>query len=204
MRIDREDMLELTRRMTPARHFFDRLAGGYLDGDGYLDNGFNIHFGKLSAGERNTHLEIAREIPFSRTNDQLTALEWPAAGRESREFALLLEGIRSCGLKNDALMETLYELIGAQYAPGSDYAVFVCHGRYDVPLKASDKERLWESEEVYDFLICSICLVDRDYTPQLPKWGFLYPAFTQRSTDLSHLLVYQKEPLSPLRFSFIH
>lgn len=34
---------------------------------------------------------------------------------------------------------------------GKDYAVFLFHGTYDVPLKASDKESLWESEEVYDF-----------------------------------------------------
>ena len=31
--INREDMLELTRRMTPSRHCFDRIAGAYMDGD---------------------------------------------------------------------------------------------------------------------------------------------------------------------------
>lgn len=31
MNIDREDMLELTRRMTVARNCFSRIAGAYLD-----------------------------------------------------------------------------------------------------------------------------------------------------------------------------
>lgn len=54
--------------------------------------------------------------------------------------------------QNDALNETFYELVGEHYqSVGKDYAVFLFHGTYDVPLKASDKESLWESEEVYDF-----------------------------------------------------
>ena len=42
--INREDMLELTRRMTPSRTCMDRIAGGYMDEDGFLDGSFNIHF----------------------------------------------------------------------------------------------------------------------------------------------------------------
>ena len=33
MHIDREDMLELTRRMTVSRNCFSRIAGAYMDED---------------------------------------------------------------------------------------------------------------------------------------------------------------------------
>ena len=46
--LSREDMLELTRRMTPARTCFDRVAGSYRDEDGIEDGSFNIHFLKLT------------------------------------------------------------------------------------------------------------------------------------------------------------
>ena len=36
-KINREDMLELTRRMTVKRNCFDRIAGAYLDEEGYVD-----------------------------------------------------------------------------------------------------------------------------------------------------------------------
>ena len=49
--INREDMLELTRRMTPSRNCFARIAGAYMDAEGFEDGTFNIHFGKLSAAE---------------------------------------------------------------------------------------------------------------------------------------------------------
>ena len=37
MKINREDMLELTRRMTPKRNCFSRIAGAYFDGEGFVE-----------------------------------------------------------------------------------------------------------------------------------------------------------------------
>ena len=36
MHIDREDMLELTRRMTVSRNCFSRIAGAYMDEEGFI------------------------------------------------------------------------------------------------------------------------------------------------------------------------
>ena len=44
MKINREDMLELTRRMTPKRNCFSRIAGAYFDEEGFVDGTFNRHF----------------------------------------------------------------------------------------------------------------------------------------------------------------
>lgn len=50
--INRDDMLELTRRMTPARASIDRIAGAYFDEEGYDGMEHSIlHFLKLSAPE---------------------------------------------------------------------------------------------------------------------------------------------------------
>ena len=35
--INRDDMLELTRRMTVKRNCFDRIAGAYMDEEGFID-----------------------------------------------------------------------------------------------------------------------------------------------------------------------
>ena len=67
--INRDDMLELTRRMTPARNCFDRIAGAYINDCGEVDESFNIHFGKLSPSEKAKNLELAKAIPFSKTNE---------------------------------------------------------------------------------------------------------------------------------------
>lgn len=190
--INREDMLELTRRMTPSRTSFTRIAGAYMDRDGEIDGSFNTNFLKLSGAEKEKNLAIAKTIPFSETNVQLKEYAFSATDADSRDMWQLLTGIKECGLKNDALMYTFYELVAEQYKPGKDYAIYVFHDRYDVPVKASDKERLGESEEVYEYLICAICPLVGDYEPGKPECGFLFPAFKERSTDDTHMAVYKK------------
>ena len=49
--INRDDMLELTRRMTVKRNCFDRIAGAYMDEEGFIDGTFNQHFLNLTAPE---------------------------------------------------------------------------------------------------------------------------------------------------------
>ena len=49
--INRDDMLELTRRMTLARTSFTRIAGCYVDRDGDFEGSFNTNFMKVPAPE---------------------------------------------------------------------------------------------------------------------------------------------------------
>lgn len=195
--INREDMLELTRRMTPSRSCFDRIAGAYINDMGEVDESFNIHFGKLSASEKTRNLELAKAVPFSKTNVQLKEYSFPEALKGKDSMWQLLEAIQQCGLKNDALMEILYEQIADGYPVDYDFAVFVFHGVYDVPLKGKDKESLWESEEVYDFIICTVSPMREEYEPAEPVFGFLYPAFSDRSADKDKIDIFHADAEHP-------
>lgn len=192
--INRDDMLELTRRMTPSRTCFDRVAGAYINDMGEIEDTFNIHFGKLSGGEKARNLALAKTVPFSKTNEQLKEYAFPKAMRAPGTMWQLLQGIQQCGLKNDELMEVLYEQMADGYPVDHEFAVFVFHGVYDVPLKAKDKESLWESEEIYDFIICTISPMKGEYEPDEPVFGFLYPAFSDRSADRDKIDIFHKNP----------
>ena len=148
--INREDMLELTRRMTPARTSITRVAGCYIDREGEFDGSFNTNFLKLSGSDRARNLKLAKTVPFADTNKDLKKYK---------------------------------------FAPKAQ--------KYDIPAKASDKERLGESEKVFEYLICVICPLSGEYEPGEPECGFLFPAFTDRCGDLNHVNVYQKNPDRP-------
>ena len=66
-----------------------------------------------------------------------------------------------------------------------------------IPAKASDNERLWESEEVFEYIICAVCPMTGEYEPGKPECGFLFPAFTDRSGDLNHIAVFQADTGHP-------
>lgn len=190
----REDMLELTRRMTPARSSLDRIAGCYFDEEGYIDGTFNTSFLGLSVKEKEKNLKIAKTVPFSETNLQLIELDFPGETRESGDMMRLLDTMMSAGLKNDALLETFYEVAAEKQAKGRPFALYLFHGVYDIPRMGSDKVEQWESEEVYEYLICTISSMSGVYEVDVPYCGFLYPSFYDRSADMFHIAVYEKDP----------
>ena len=192
--INRDDMLELTRRMTPSRSCFDRIAGAYIDDMGEVDESFNIHFGKLSNAEKARNLELAKTVPFSKTNEQLKEYTFPETAKGKDSIWQLLQAMLQCGLKNDALMEVFYEQMADGYPVDHDAAVFVFHGVYDIPLKGKDKESQWESEEVYEFIICTVSPMQAEYEPAEPVFGFLYPAFSDRSADREKIDIFHANP----------
>lgn len=197
MRINREDMLELTRRMTLSRTSMVRIAGSYMDEEGFIDGTFNTSFLKLPAKEREKNLALAKTIPFSETNENLIAYAFSNENQGPGSVWQMLEAMKSCGLKNDALMETFYELVAEKYQSDREYALFIFYDVYDVPVKGSDKERQGESEEVYMYLIGAICPLAGEYEPGEPECGFIYPMFTERSNDMNHIGIYNKNKEHP-------
>ncbi len=195
--INREDMLELTRRMTPARNCFARIAGAYMDEEGYDHSTFNLHFGKLKQAETKRNLEMAKSIPFAKTNEQLKEYRFPEGERRKNGMWSLLTAMKQDGMKDDALLSIFYELVGESYHTDSEYCIFMFYGSYDVPVKGTDGAWMEGSEEVYDFLICAVAPTDEDYEPGKPEFGFIFPAFKDRSSDSRYINIYNAAPDDP-------
>ena len=190
--INREDMLELSRRMTPARTHFDRIAGAYFNEEGFEDGTFNTHFLKLSTAEKKNKLEIAKAVVLAETNEKLKDYRIPESERKQGSIWQLLDGIIESGLQNDAFLDLLYERIAEKYQPKKPFAVFLFHGAYDVPVKGTDKEWQEGSEEVYHYLLCALCPLEDEYEPGAPDAGFLYPAFQNRETAWEYMNVFKR------------
>src|SRR5699024_6710679 len=117
-------------------------------------------------------------------------------------------------LKDDQLLEDFYDKVIEHYFYGENYYIILIHGLYDIPGKSSDGMEMFDaSDEVYEFLLCSICPVKlskaglcynsktnciedriRDWIVEMPDQGFLFPVFNDRSTDLHSVLYYSKNP----------
>lgn len=191
--INREDMLALTRRMTVTRTSMRRIAGMYVDQEGEMDGTFNIRFLKLSPAERERNLALAKQIPFAGTNTQLRRYFLPDSAKQKDSVWKLLAGIRDAELENDALLDLFYECFMEGEYRGSSYGIFFFHDIYDIPAKASDHERLGESEQTYSYLICAVCPVTGEYEAGDPVWGFLYPAYVEGGAAVNCVDVYEKE-----------
>ena len=197
--IRREDMLELTRRMNLSRSSLDRIAGAYLDEDGYVDGTFNRNILRLTPSERKKNLELAKSVLFSATNEQLKDYPMGGSPDAAGEIRQLLSGLLDSGMKNDALADIFYELAGERFRPGRPFFCFLFHGGYDVPAKGKDGEWLEGSEEVYEYLICAMGPLAGEYEPGRAEYGFLYPAFRDRSGDPEFINIFEQAPAAPHR-----
>ena len=197
--INRDEMLELTRRMTVTRTAMTRIAGCYMDQDGFVDGTFNTSFLKFPQSQKAKNLALAKTIPFAETNKNLKRYRFPQDACRPGGIRQLLLGIKSSGLKNDALLDVLYEMIGEKYSSKQSYAAFFFYSTYDIPMKGSDKAELWDSEDVYEYLICAICPVSGDYEPGKPECGFIFPAFCERTEDPDYIDIFQADLRNPHR-----
>ena len=189
-------MLELTRRMNPERNCFSRIAGAYIR-EGEVDETFNINFRRLTPAEQQDKIAIAKEIPFAKTNQALRDYRFLGSAQGPGSLWQALMALNRCQLKNDALLDLIYEEMHKRYISSENYAILFYQGTYDIPRMGSDKKRQWESEEIYPFLICAICPLYGAYEPGLPEAGFLFPAYRQRCGDIDRMNVYQYEDSEP-------
>lgn len=86
-----------------------------MDEEGFIDGTFNTHFLKLSGSEKEKNLNIAKTVPYSNTNVNLKNYRLDQGARKPGSIMQLLEALRQCELKNDALLYSLYEYIGERY-----------------------------------------------------------------------------------------
>ena len=125
-------------------------------------------------------------------------------------------GLKDSKLKNEDLLERFYQLIIESYDYVGNFLILLFHDAYDVITKTNDNAKLDESEEVYEYLLCAICPVEltkpglgyredehrigariRDWVVSAPENGFLFPAFTDRSSDIHSALYYTKNAKEP-------
>ena len=214
--MNKKDILELKRRFKKDACTFTRLCGCYVDADHNKVTSFGETFLNLDDEEFYYFLEFAKKIKSGTIGNNLLELEFPTAEEAAGGRQQFLMGLRESALKNDDLMDAFYDLVIDSYDYVGNYLILVFHDAYDVMTKTSDNNKLDESEEVYEYLLCAICPVNltkpglgyredenrigpriRDWVVGAPDTGFVFPAFTDRSTDIHSVMFYTRDTKTP-------
>lgn len=214
--MNKKDILELKRRFKKESCTFTRLCGCYVDADRNKITTFGETFLNLEDEEFYKYLEIAKKVMSGVIGNNLLELEFPTAEEAPGGRQQFLMGLRESALKSDELMDAFYDLVIESYSYVGNYLILVFHDAYDVMTKTSDNNKLDESEEVYEYLLCAICPVTltkpglgyrenenrigpriRDWVVGVPDTGFVFPAFTDRSSDIHAVMFYTRDTKTP-------
>lgn len=218
----KKEISEIKRQFTPANCSISRICGCYVDGEKNKKATFKEAFLSLPEDDMFKYFELLRKNLSGTLGKNLINLEFPLEAEAAGGPHDFLLKLRNSRLKDDALLEAFYDRIIENYEYVGNYLILLIHDAYDIPGKTSDGLEMEDaSDEVYSYILCSICPVDlskpglsyneldgnfqnriRDWVVQMPELGFLFPAFNDRSTDLHSTLYYSKDS-SDLHDAFI-
>ena len=210
--MNKKEILEIRKQFTPENCTISRICGCYVDGEKHIVMEHKDAFGSLSEEEAFKYFDIFRHTLSGTPGKNLMDMEFPLereAPGGTQDFLLRL---RDSHLEDDLLLEEFYQKVIESYSYDMNYYIILIHAVSDIPGKSSDNLEMFDaSDNVYDFILCSICPVNlskaglyynteknaiedriRDWIVASPANGFLFPAFNDRNTDIHGILYYTK------------
>ncbi|OUQ56981.1 hypothetical protein B5E58_10020 [Tyzzerella sp. An114] len=212
----KKDVLELKRRLKKDKCTFTKMCGCYVDINKNKVLTFSETFLNLEEEELFKYLDIAKKTLSGTVGNNILELKFEQSEETSEGKRGLFMALKDSGLKNDDILNMFYDVIIDTYETEKNYLILLFKDAYDVITKTTDNNALDESETVFDYILCAICPVDvtkaglsyiesenrigarfRDKIVGMPDTGFIFPAFSDRSTDIHSVMYYTKNPKDP-------
>lgn len=210
--MNKKEISEIKKQFTPENCAITRICGCYVDGEKNKKTEIAHTFLTLPEEDRFKYFEIFRKTLSGTLGKNLLNMDFPTDSEMPGGGQHFFLKLRNSHLEDEALLEEFYDKVIEHYYYGENYLILLIHALYDIPGKSTDNLEMFDaSEEVYDFLLCSICPVKlskaglsydaeencfknrtRDWLVEMPDRGFLFPAFHDRTTDIHSFLYYSK------------
>lgn len=205
-----KDILELRKRLN-ENCTITRMCGCYVDNEKNKVTKLEERFLNLNDEEFYKYLEIVKQIFSKKIHDNMLSMEI-----ENEVSKKALAAVVGSKLKQEEVLDRMYDKIIESFGHTGNYLILFFHDVYDVIKVTSDNRKLEESEEIYEYIICTICPVtltkpgieynqttktfeprERDWVVQKPECGFIYPAFEERTAEPDRVLLYTKDAKTP-------
>ena len=214
--MDKKSIGELRRRLKKDSCTFTKICGCYIDDNKNKVTNLDEIFLNLEDEEYFKYLEIAKKVLSTNVGNNILELDFPLEEEQPGGHQQFLLGIKKSGLKDQGLLDAFYDMVIEKYDSLGNYLILLFHDVYDVMTKTTDNNKLDESEEVYEYIICAICpmilskpglgynksdmrigTLNREWMVGMPETGFIFPAFNERSSDIHSVLMYTADSKNP-------
>ena len=214
--MQKKDILEIKKRFKKDQATFSKMTGCYVNGEKKIVTKFRETFLNLEEDEYHKYLEIAKKVLTGTVGNNLLELRFQQEVGKITEKQTFYMDLKRTRLLKDELLDAFYESVIENYHYVGNFIILLFHDAYDVITKTEDNLKLDESEEVYEYVLCAVCPVSlsdpglsyvedenmirarhRDWVVEMPRHGFVYPAFIDRSQDLDAVMYFTKNAKDP-------
>ena len=210
--MNEKEVGEIRRHMRRDRSNMTAIYGCYVNDNKEIIAQYRASTGIMSENESDRYFGILRKVLSGSVGKNLIDLTFKTSQvADSSEHKLLMD-LRECKLEDDELRNQLYQKMIESIVMEGNYLILLGCDTYDVPFKSKDDfQQNDSSDESYTYLLCAVCPVKQTkpnlhYVPQeqvfhdgamnqpvsAPEFGFLFPAFDNRSTNIYNALYYTR------------
>lgn len=209
----KKEISEIKKQFNPQKSTIRKIVGCYVGAEKQQIARLDNNFLSLPEEECFKYFEILSKGLSGSLGKNLLNMDFPLESEEAGGTQEFLLRLRDSELNDPVLLDEFFEKVIEHYDYIGNYLVLVVHANYDVPKKTTDDIINEDaSDEVYDFMFCTISPVEldkaalsydeaeenfttreRDWIVSNPAHAFLFPAFNDRSSDIHALLYYSKD-----------
>lgn len=210
--IDKE-IGEIRRRQRRDRSNITHMFGCYVNDNKEIITEFRQSTAMMPENESDKYFALLRRTLSGSLGRNLIDITFKTSQVADSSEHKLLMGLRESKCNDEEQRQELYKKIIDNVVLEGNYLILLACDSYDVPFKSKDDVHQSDrSEEVYTYILCSICPVKETkpnlhYVPEeklfhdgamhqmvsAPALGFLFPAFDDRATNIYNALYYTRD-----------
>ena len=204
---------EIRRHLRRDRSNITHIYGCYVNDNKEIISEFRQSTGIMPENEGDKYFALLRRTLSGSIGKNLIDITFKTSQVADSEEHKLLMGLRESKCNHEELRGELFKKIIDTVVVEGNYLILLGCDSYDVPFKSRDDSfQKDNSEEVYTYIICTICPVKQTkanlhYVPEeklfhdgamnqmvsAPMLGFVFPAFDDRATNIYNALYYTKD-----------
>lgn len=206
-----KEVAEIRRRYRPDRSNITHVRGCFVNEQKEIISEFDQSIGMMNEDDAEQMLKLLRKTLSGSIGRNLLDIGFSTKQVSEGEEYALLKKLRDSELRDADSVKTLYSKIIENLSIEGNYLILLAYDRYDVFKYAADGEKKEESDEIFSYILCSVCPT-KDGKPTLsyympnnsfrsigadtvltaPELGFMFPAFDDRTTNIYKALYYTK------------
>ena len=197
---------EIRRRVRRERSNMTAIYGCFVNEQKEIVTEYRQSMAMMSENEADRYFGLMKRIFSGTVGKNLLDITFRTAQVANSPEHKLLMDLRTTALKDDDLRAQLYRKIIENTHLDTGYLILLGCDTYDVPFKNKEEG---DSGEVYTYVMCAVCPVKQtkavlhyvaeekefkdggiSQVAQAPAFGFLFPAFDNRATNIYNALFY--------------
>lgn len=209
--MNKKEVSEIRRRLTLENSGADCIRGCYISEKREIISQFELPLATFPDDERERYLGLFKKVLSGGIGKNLINVDFTTRqvsdGAEQKLLYQLREGISG----NSEALRGFYEK-AVPSIPGDEKCVMLLlHENYDIPSKYNGEDDGDDSKEIFRFIICAVCPVKekdsglcyefdskqfrtkaKEQTVCPPEFGFMYPRFDNRCSNIYGSLYYSR------------